>query len=643
MAVIRKAGSQWLYDSVTGDIVGFVDPDGGETMLVQAVTNPDGSTSLVVGSKTLQINEQDKSILVMGGDHPYDQWYGTANNGVAALYNSYGVIPYVAINTQGADTIVPGDATAMSWAELNSINGSGIEVVAHGARHVYDHRQMNTGVRIQYSGANASATVNVSSTTLTLTDSAPTAITITGKTLAEMKALVDAVSGWTCTIAPELLGTGSAENMLLLSAARTIKTGGVVTAANTYFACGGGIVIRYNGKGYAHVHALLSGTFIKVFADGQRIAIFDVTSATYDTLAELSAAIDAIAGLDSYVCNNQIAAVPAATNYILGDEKSSNLKEFAYANITETWYNVDAGMPQWYMEDRQLTKCKEDAASNGCTITHYAHSGAAFYPGTRNGHNQFMSYRGNTQTRYIGPAHEICALSPDNFFLCTSAPASGWTANYLNAVVDALADSGPFRINTLIHAVTADGSSGFPGIITHGSEDLEISEADLVSVLANVKAKTDAGQLTSATQAGTYLETRRRNKPANHIFNPKFRNTGASLLNVTEDASGAGLVIPGWQLSTPSAVFSAAEVTDNAFVATTTAATLTTFLSAEVQLEPGKTYEFGALLDVSAYTSGSGIALAIQYNRGQVPLIATPTVDATVTSGYYYEIGRAHV
>lgn len=65
-------------------------------------------------------------------------------------------------------------------------------------------------VRIEYSGGNSSASVHVQNSgadvVLTLTDSAPTALTITGKTLTQMKGMIEAVSGWTCTIADESVG-----------------------------------------------------------------------------------------------------------------------------------------------------------------------------------------------------------------------------------------------------------------------------------------------------------------------------------------------------------------------------------------------------------------------------------------------------
>lgn len=611
-----------------------MDPAGGE--IPRAVTSPSGGVAIAGPNGRIPLNDQDKPILLMGGDHPYDQWYGNSNDGVAALYNSYGITPYVAINTQGTDTVIPGITNGMTWAQVAALNGSAIEVVAHGARHVYDHRLMNTGVRIQYTGANASASVNIDATTVTLTDSGAHAITITGITLTAFKALVDAVSGWSCTIAPELTGDEGAENLLLLNAARTIKTGGVVTAANTYFACGGGISIRYNAKTYANVHMNITSNVLSVYGDGTRLLSCNLTSASYDTFTELVAAINAVTSLNAFVCNNNIAVVPAATNYVLGDEKSTNLKSIVYANLTESYVSLDAGMPQWYMEERQLQKCKEDAAANGVTLTHYAQSGASFYPDFAGAHGQYKSYRGDSQTRVIMPYAEVCALSPANFFLHQYAPSAAyWTSAYLNAVVDALADSGPFRVNTLIHAVDADGSSGHAGIITHGSEDLEITETELVAHLTHVKATQDAGQLVVMKQSEATIETRRRNKPSNFVFNPKFRNSGVSILGINESivANASGRIIPGWQINTATA-FSAAAIVGEKFTATTTGSGLYDFLSAEVQLEAGKTYEFGALLEISAFTSGNGFRIGLKYNRGRIPLIAAP-LASVMTNGYY--------
>ena len=637
----RPADIQWLIDNQTDRISGYMVRGVEAPPPAFLSTDASGNTVLVGADGVIKIEPDDRPILVIGGDHPYDQW---GSNGLAALYQSYGVNPYIAINTQGTDTIIPGDATALTWSELAALKSSGVEILAHGARHIYDHRLMNTGIRIQYSGANASASVNIDATTLTLTDAAPTAITITGKTLTEVKAEIDAVADWTCTIAEELTGSESAENLLLLNAARTIKTGGVVTAANTYFACGGGIVIRYGGGAYAHVHALIASSVLRIYGDGALIVNYNLTDAAYDTLAELVAAMGTITGLNAYVCNNNLSAVPGATNYVLGDEKSTNLKAFAYANLTETWFNVDAGLPQWYMEDRQLQKCLDDAAANGLTLTDYAQSGSGFYSQHVAGHGQFRSFRGNPETRYIKPLQEPCARSPANFFLHQNAGATNWTSAYLNAVVDALVDSGPWRVNTLIHAVAADGTSGFPGIITHGSEDIEITEAELVAHLAHVKTKVDAAALDVLTQRQAVRESRRKSKPANMLFNPKFRNSGAEMLNVAESlVNRAGEILPGWQLVTPNTVFSAASVADGEFTATTTAATPTDFLTADLILEPGKTYEIGVLADVSAYTSGSGFKLGVQYNRGRIPLIATPEIDRRVSSGYVNgTAGNAH-
>lgn len=65
MGYILKPGKgNWLYDEVTGDVVGFVDADGGEAFFARTQTNPDGSQSLMGPGGVVRDYSQHKNQLV---------------------------------------------------------------------------------------------------------------------------------------------------------------------------------------------------------------------------------------------------------------------------------------------------------------------------------------------------------------------------------------------------------------------------------------------------------------------------------------------------------------------------------------------------------------------------------------------------
>ena len=168
-----------------------------------------------------------RPILVIGGDHPYSQWWGTnGRDGLAQMYLDRGITPYIAINTD--DENAPGRDHMMTWAQCAALQALGVEFVAHGAWHVDKWNRINTGIRVQYTGTGTSATVQVQtavpSTALVCTAGADsvTSTFASDTTLSAVKATIEANGKWTVTLDAILLGTEASTNLLGMNAARTL-------------------------------------------------------------------------------------------------------------------------------------------------------------------------------------------------------------------------------------------------------------------------------------------------------------------------------------------------------------------------------------------------------------------------------------
>ena len=111
--------------------------------------------------------------------------------------------------------------TNLSWMRSGHLQADGVEITNHRNRHIGSLVGMCTGYSLRYTGVNATATAYVTDAprTLVLVDSGTTSFDLTNAaydTLAELRTAVNAVSGWTMTLADELDGTERSADTLIL-------------------------------------------------------------------------------------------------------------------------------------------------------------------------------------------------------------------------------------------------------------------------------------------------------------------------------------------------------------------------------------------------------------------------------------------
>lgn len=581
----------------------------------------------------------EASVLVIGGDHPYVQWGGLADAeaGMARGYLDRGITPYMAINTDPQNASTPGAPGALTWEQVRDLQAAGVEIVSHGNFHVSYWQRPNTGVRIEYSGGNSSASVHVQNSgadvVLTLTDSAPTALTITGKTLTQMKGMIEAVSGWTCTIADELLGTERAETLLRLSAARSVKSGGSVISDNTFFACGGGIQIAQTGTAYRHAwfRRRDSGTF-ELYGDGRMLLSVDLGNASYNTLTKLQAAISGVTGFTATMFQSEVSS---ARNFIIGDELSLNLHEIRYAECGTRAAYISAGLPLWYMQERQFVKAKETAAANGVKLDNWAQSGADAYGWTAAGHDSYGFHRVESYLLDVAPkaTHLNTPVNwmPHRKTDLRDDATTPYSSNALFAMVDALCASKGFAQNVLIHALKdGSGIAALPALANVPGGSLNMYADDWVAFIDYIGTKVASGELQVWTHARMLRDRRKMAPPRNLIYNPIFANQGGSLI-VTGGSANAGQMVPGWRILPNSTFAAACYVDGQSLCMESTNLGAVAVFSTQVLLTPGVTYEFGVMVeleDVHATASNSMVQVVLKAGGGAKLPGYTPTIDA---------------
>ena len=539
--------------------------------------------------------------LLIGGDHPFRQWWGTnGSNGLSQMYADQGIVPYIAINTGPTYTVDEDPTNYMSWEEIRALQTKA-EIVAHGHRHVQDWRLVNTGITVQYTGAAATATVAITSTTISGTtaggvdDFSFDMTTASYDTIAEVVAAIDALANWTASYASELLGTEASTN-LLLRASVSAK------GAPLYLAAGGGILITNTGFTFRDLTVNFNGSVLVIYGDGVRVLNLTLSG---NTLTQVVTAINAVTGLTAELTNDTDGG---SIKYCSGSEDSTCLAGSKWTGrepVPPGGIYIHAGLSHWYIVDRQLEKCKSVASSNGITLKNFAQSGAKFMPAETSGHNTYALWRGNQKTgqgiypcAFIRNGNHIQHWAIDQ----VNCPAPA-TARF-NAVLNALLDSPGFTVCVLMHNLYADGTSGYAGITQHPA-DYGATEAEWYAFLQSVAAARNAGTLRVMT-----LDEYRKAVPVGHghitnlLFNARLHNSGESLRTAATDP---GQIVPGWRLGTLTSTTSSASIDSSGFLSVTTTAD-TNPLEQVVALDPG-VYEFRAQVESLSYTSGNGLVL----------------------------------
>lgn len=611
------------------------------------------------------IGSAQKSILTIGGDHPYLQWWGSnGNDGLAAMYLDAGIQPYIAIC---ADETVEGAVTSgygatlgrpgmLTVAQAQALQARGVEFISHGSRHTHFWELFNSGIRVWYTGAEATPTVNISATQLT-TSTATTGATAfawaTYPTLAQLAAAIGALAGWNCALASELTGTEPSSAMMPLNAARSvIDPGGAdVTKSNQRFALVGGIMVRYSGQAYRDVSISVNdgSNFFSIFADGARIAAISTAA----TLTSIVTAINAlnITGLTALLMDNGFNAQTVAGSSVLnpgqkqretycyGDELGTSLHRIAQAqSINVTGLQVAGGMGYAYVLRRSILAVKERAASTyGLTINAFAQPGGRLFPWhVRSVLDEHVTWRGNRSfsENYSGLSpHAMRADHPGKFtghftLIIASSTGTPYSEADVKAVIDAMGDGDGWAVNGLNHLCTPTPGDPSPytglnqqsaGTYTSSADQ---DEGPFYRELRYAAAARDAGLIEIAPPTKAERQRVRKRPPSNLVFNPRFRNGRANnLLGITTVVQGSGgIACPGWALTTAAGDFSAVTVdatTGELTIVTVGAlASNKTPIGTNLLLEAGKTYDIGAALNLLGWGAANSVRWVLYPMQG---------------------------
>lgn len=658
------------------------------------------------------IEESQRPVIVLGGDHPYLQWYGTNGyDGMAAMYLDRGLRPYMAINTRDPGGEFPGAPGRLSWTQIAELAARGVEITNHGARHFQSWLRCTSGITVRYNGAGTDAFLTINSSKLLTTTCTGAAgdnqsfdlTNASYNTLQKVVNAFNAVAGgkYQAALAAELVGDEDSINLAQVTglgihggaadtgfsvATRANSTayvvGNVVKASpdNGYFfvcttagtsgaglptwntevgatttdgtatwtcrypqaqylgstvsivpfkgwnvsASGGLIVQHIQSSGAARNTAMITiaSNLLTLSEDGVQVAQFNLTSANYNTLTKIAAAIGAVTNWFAKVCDQTYYdagtygasnAGPAYNNYCGGGELSRDLKNVAALDCSSSWVRLETGLSQWYVIERNVQKAHDDMVANGVTPKAFCQSGGEFYPWLAAGHTQYDSWRGDPFSRSsINPMQERLSVLktysgwfPHRDFNDTVPLSSATMQSY----VDALIDSGPWLSYTLCHWLQVDGSSGYNLNPQPPGAGFGSSEAIYKAFLDYLRTKIEAGRLLNATPSELPRIVAGAAEPRSLIFNPKLVNNGDALGSLSSD----GKKIAGWLVRTGTTpTISVA----NGVMSITAIGSQQLPLAQDFSPEPGVTYEAGLYVEFDATHAGNGIRLGLQTRRG---------------------------
>jgi len=592
-------GPVWATDA-SGNVTGLVGPDGQHK-----------NATFVAG-----LRDVAASSLVFVRDHCYSQIIGDAtHDSHHQWFKDHGLYPYtLTINTTG--TASPGQTKAMTWAEVAALEDAGVEISNHANRHINSLAQACTGIYLSYTGANATATAYVSNSprTLNLVDSGTTSFDLTNAsydTLAELKTAVDATPGWFMSWENELDGTERSADLLV-----NVTPGKDCKNLSTPFALNGGVLVRYVGSTYKVAAVkVYNDSYLMLFGDGCEVAEFNFSNASYDTLTELVAAINALesGAWEARLINNNN-TYPVFCN---GTEATSgNLLTGDWQDCYRRYVWISAGLPMPSVWRKLLNKAKTVAASNGVTMRNFSDVGGKAWPQAMAHISEFsnLSRCSNVET-VIRPGAipvDVAWVLP-NFSTDDNPSAMGSNAQ-IATIIEALASSPGFVCSMFTHQYKNDGTSGRTFL---DQDDLGGGglwwqyEAKGQALLTAVKTATDALALNTLTQQDFYRLRPSLVPPKNRLFNPKWINSGDTLTGVTD----AGYIVPGWKFVTPN--ITALSISDGVMTIENGSYSLNAkYFQTMVWLKPGRTYEVGISIEtlvLNADQTGCSLELAPAY------------------------------
>ncbi len=565
----------------------------------------------------------DKGSMVFVRDHPYTQVLGDAtHDSMHAWFKEKGVVPYsLTVNTDPTLSIGVGGSDSMTWPQVLSLQSDSTEITNHTVRHIGSLRRINTGFSLSYTGANATATAYVAYTTgvdpiLHCVDSSDHTFDLTNAsydTLAELKVAVEALTGWTMTLAPELDGSELSKYVLGVAAANAKNC----KSLSPKFAISGGIMVKYKGTTLktAAIRCFL-GNYIQILGDGIVVAEINLSNASYDTLAELATYINGLAiGADSagdFQCYYMDAE--GSNSYTTGVEAT----RFSLGGIAATtWMDcmgksayLPSGMPIEMVFNKLLGTARATALANGVYMSNFSDVGGPAPSGLM---PSISKYNNLARVTHQENCYWPYAIPVDKAWVINGAGADDDTTTLttagLVAGVQAIADSPGFVISPFLHKIIPDGSSG-KNFITQAVAAGYWSEAKCTAFLNAVKAQRDLNNLNLFTQQGFYQARSSLSKPYNRLFNSRLINSGETLTGVTPE--NQGLLIPGWAIWTQDLTEFA--VADGVLTVTNVGNSHNTsnYIRQVVYLDPGKVYDVGVMVESLAYTSGTGVSMSLR-------------------------------
>lgn len=611
----------------------------GETFnSVRYKTTPGGGIGeLQLGGRRVAVAALDTPVVLIGGDHPYPQLWGrNGRDGLAALYASRGIVPYVACNTNSQTGEGIGQGSMLSWDQIKQLENWGmIELGSHGVRHYQDWMSPDAGLHVKYTGAAATATMHVTTTGVVGTTAGNVhdfSLTFASyPTIGELSAAIDALPNWTSSYSTEL--SGSEASALLLTVADTnAKTCVVASTYGQKFSAAGGLRIFWDSAvtPARNAFALLTSTSLNIIRDGMRVASISLSAHTMTSLlAAVRAVNPALAATDqnggyyTALCND--AGLSGA--YMTGEEDATNLgRGVKYA------YHFDClrapcvipagGLSAAYLRRRNAVGAREAAIANGTDFPVFIQSGENFfahYAAEMSG--EYEHFRGNSQWGIVGLSQMPITLAANGFHTHISTKNHYNSVEAVDGLMDAIEASKGHVVDLLIHAITPDavpddgtvaGSSGY--YLRTAGVGADMTEAAFVRLLDRLQSARDAGKIRIVTQRDLNQVARVSLPTKNMLFNPTLRARPGADLRITDNW---GRLVSGWKLDG----FSLPAISQiDGGLEFASAGSLRTVLTQRVVVERGKRYRIGARVEaIGAAADIYGCRFYVASVRGDWP------------------------
>lgn len=605
--------------------------------LTAKITPGGGVGELQLGSRRVAVAALDTPVVLIGGDHPYPQLWGTnGRNGLAGLYASRGIVPYVAVNTNSQTGEGVGQGSMLSWDQLKQLESWGmIELGSHGVRHYQDWSSPDAGLHVKYTGAAATATMHVTSTGVVGTTAGNVhdfSLTFASyPTIGELSAAIDALPNWTSSYSTEL--SGSESSALLLTIADTNAKSCI--AASTYgknFSMAGGIRIFWDTAvtPAQNVFAYLTNTSLNIIRDGMRVASISLSAHTMSSLLTAVRAVNAaLATTDqngeyfTALCND-MGSVGA---YMTGEEAALNLGRgvkysYKFDCMRQPCVLPAGGLSAAYLRRRNAVGARVAAQAAGTDLPTFIQSGSNFFAShAAEMAGEYEQFRGNSRWDIIEPKPMPITLTANGFHTHISTKNNYNSTGAIDGLVDGIIASRGHVVDLLIHAITPDavpddgtvpGSSGY--YLRTAGAGADMTEAPFVYLLDRLRAAADAGKIRIVQQRDLNQVARVSLPTKNLIYNPTLRARPGADLKITDNW---GRLIGGWKLDG----FSLPAISQiDGGLEFTSAGSLRTVLTQRVIVERGKRYRIGARVEtVGATADIYGCRFYVASVRGDWP------------------------